>query len=94
MLETLELVTETVLEALLALTPYEAQMVTAWLGLGLFVLMLIIALKKLVALTQTFRTKGPIWWQEEKARLKAMTSSIGWPLGVAGLVFIIALLYL
>jgi hypothetical protein len=94
LLETLELLTEELLEAMLALTPYQAQAVTAWLGFGVFSLLLVVVLRKLVGLAQRFRITGPVWWQEEKVRLRAMYSSIGWPLGVLGLVLILVLIYL
>lgn len=79
-LETLGLITERALEAVLALTPYEAKAVAAWLGLGLFVLLVIVVLRKIAAVTQRLQVTAPVWWEEEKVRLRAMRSSLGWPL--------------
>jgi hypothetical protein len=93
-LETLELVTERLLEAVLALTPYEAQAVTAWLGFGAFALLLVFGLKKLARWWQRMRITAPAWWEEEKARLMAMRSSLGWPLVLIGLLVLLILVYL
>jgi hypothetical protein len=93
-LETLELLVDHFLESVLKLAPREAQMVTAWLGFGLFTLILVLVLKKLARVLQRFRIKAPAWWEEEKVRLRAMRSSMGWPLGLIAMVVILVLLYL
>jgi hypothetical protein len=93
-LETLELLVDHFLESVLKLAPREAQMVTAWLGFGLFTLILVLVLKKLARVLQRFRIQAPAWWEEEKVRLRAMRSSMGWPLGLIAMVVILVLLYL
>lgn len=90
-LEVAELVTEELLEGLLALTPYEAQLVTAWLGFGLAALLLIIGLKKFNTWWQRFRLWQSSWWAEEKVRLEEMRSNISWPLAVVGLLALLVL---
>lgn len=89
-LEILELLVDTVLEHV-GLTLYEAQMVTAWLGFGVFTLLMIVGLKKANTAVQRLKTQTPLWWEEEKARLEAMRSSLRWP---AALVVLAALLVL
>jgi hypothetical protein len=93
-LETLELLVDHFLEGVLKLEPHEAQAVTAWLGFGLFVLILVLGLKKLMAVTQRLRITAPAWWEEEKVRLRAMRSSMGWPLALIAMVVLLILLYL
>jgi hypothetical protein len=93
-LETLELLVDHFLESVLKLAPREAQMVTAWLGFGLFTLILVLVLKKLARVLQRFRIQAPAWWEEERVRLRAMRSSMGWPLGLIAMVVILVLLYL
>lgn len=94
LLETLELVTEEILEALLILTPYEAQAVTAWIGFGLAVFLLIVLLKKLTVLFDKLRALAPVWWDEEMARLRALRSNWVWPLAAIGLLMFLVLVYL
>jgi hypothetical protein len=93
-LETLELLTDQFLEGVLKLDPYEAQAVTAWLGFGLFTLILVLGLKKLTTFSQRLRITAPAWWEEEKVRLQAMRSSMGWPLALIAMVMLLVLLYL
>jgi hypothetical protein len=93
-LETLELLVDHFLEGVLKLEPHEAQVATAWLGFGLFVLILVLGLKKLMTVTQRLRITGPPWWEEEKVRLRAMRSSMGWPLALIVMVLFLVLLYL
>lgn len=93
-LEVLELLVDTILEHA-GLNLYEAQMVTAWLGLGAFSLLLIVALKKLNAAMQKWRIEAPVWWEEEKARLRAMRSSMRWPVAIVVLMaFLIVAVFL
>jgi hypothetical protein len=87
-LEFLELIMDTLLEAV-GLTLYESQMVTAWVGFGVFLLLLVVGLKKLSAYLQRLKIAAPAWWEEEKARLRAMRSSMGWSLAAAGLVVLL-----
>ena len=91
-LETLELITERLLEGLLALTPHEAQAVTAWVGFGVLVFVLITGVRKLTSWGQRLRGRARLWWEEEKPRLAARGSSIGWPLGVALLLLLVVAL--
>jgi hypothetical protein len=93
-LETLELLTEHFLEALLTLTPYEAQAVTAWLGFGLGFFLLIFLLKKLNVLFDKLCSLAPRWWEEERSRFRAMRQNLGWPLAMIGLLMILVLIYL
>src|SRR5690554_991923 len=69
LLETVELITEHALEALLALTPYEAQAVTAWLGLGILIVVLFFAFKKLNLVYQRAKSFFPVWWQAQRERV-------------------------
>lgn len=93
-LETLELITERVLEALLALSPYQAQATTAWLGFGLAVFLLVIGYRKLSAWWRRMQARLPAWLEEEKARLAAMRYSLGWTLGLILIVGLLVLIYL
>ncbi len=93
-LEILELLVDTVLEAV-GLTLYEAQMVTAWLGFGVFTLLLGVALKKVNTAIQKLKIQAPEWWEEEKVRLRAMRSSLRWPLTIVVLmIFLILAMFL
>lgn len=93
-LETLELLMERFLEAVLSLTPHEAQVVTAWLGFGIFALLLIFGLRKLTRWWEDLNVNPPAWWGEEKERLAAMRSSLGWPLVLIVLVALLILVYM
>jgi hypothetical protein len=94
LLEILELVVETVLEGFLELTPHQAQFATAWLGLGAAVLVLIVGLRRFTLATQRLRTLAPVWWEEEKQRLQTLWTEAGWPLGVTGLLLLLAWFFL
>lgn len=93
-LETLELLTERFLEAVLALTPYEAQAATAWLGFGTAALLLVYGLKKLMRGWQRLRIATPDWWKEERMRLRTMRPALGWPLVLVVLLVLLILVYL
>lgn len=92
-LETLELITERVLEALFAVTPHEAQAVTAWLGLTALIVLLASAYRKLAAWLRLMRIKAPAWWAVQKARVWEMRSSIGWSFGILAMVILLVLIY-
>lgn len=94
LLETLELVTEHLLEALLTLTPYEAQAVTAWLGFGVLMLFLLFGFKKLNRIFQRAKSAVPVWWQEQKERVQISWTSIGWQIALTGMVLMLLLLYI
>ncbi len=94
-LETLELLVDTFLENVMGLGLYEAQAVTAWLGFGTLLLLVVVGLKKLTAYLQRLRIQAPEWWKEEKVRLRAMRSSLGWPMTLVILVaFLIVAMFL
>lgn len=94
LLETIELVVEHLLEAVLALTPYEAQAVTAWLGFGILMLFLLFAFKKLNGFFQRAKTDFPVWWQEQKERVQISWTSIGWQIALTGMLLMLLLLYI
>jgi hypothetical protein len=91
-LEYLELFTEEMLEAALEIAPREAQTLTAWLGLGLFLIILTLIVRKLLDVYQGFREWFGPWWQEQKAYLKELYARLGWP--VVGLVILLVAGYL
>ena len=92
-LETLELLVDTFLESIIGLTLYEAQAVTAWLGFGTFLLLLVFGLKRLNILMQRLKAQVPAWWEEEKAQLRLMRKTYGWSLGL-GLVLVLVIVAL
>lgn len=94
LLETIELVVEHLLEAVLALTPYEAQAVTAWLGFGILMLFLLFVFKKLNGVFQRAKTDFPVWWQEQKERVQISWTGIGWQIALTGMVLMLLLLYI
>jgi hypothetical protein len=94
LLETIELVTEHVLEALLALTPYEAQAVTAWLGFGILMVALFFAFKRLSLVYQRAKSVFPVWWQAQKERVQVSWTGIAWQTALTGMVLMLLLLYL
>lgn len=89
LLEVLELLVDTILEAI-GLGLYEAQAVTAWIGFGLFCLLLVEGLRRLNNWSQRVQERAPIWWQEEKARLAAMRTALRWPIALTALVLFLA----
>ncbi|MGX2039666.1 hypothetical protein ACWJKU_05960 [Methylocaldum sp. MU1018] len=93
-LETIELVTEHVLEALLEVTPYEAQAITAWLGFGLLILFLVLGFKKLNKIVQQAKSTVPTWWQGQKERVHLNRTALGWQIALTGMVLMLLLLYL
>lgn len=93
-LEILELLMDELLEGVLHLAPHDAQAVTAWLGFGVFALLLVYGLKKLKRWWQRLRIATPEWWEEEKPRLRAMRKSLGWPLMLVVLLALLILVYL
>ncbi|CAL1241016.1 hypothetical protein [Candidatus Methylocalor cossyra] len=93
-LETVELITERLLEAVLTLTPYQAQATTAWLGFSLLVVILVLGYRKTVSWGRRLRLWVPSWWEEEKNRLRTLPLARGWILGSMGVLFVLALLYL
>ncbi|MGZ8247706.1 hypothetical protein, partial [Methylomagnum sp.] len=69
-LETLELLTEMFLETVFSVELYRAQAVTAWLGLGLFVLLMVFVVKRLIRRVRHWKATLPAWWRETKAELR------------------------
>ncbi|HYE37441.1 hypothetical protein [Methylocaldum sp.] len=93
-LETMELVAEHLLEALLELTPYEAQAVTAWLGFGLLMLFLLFGFKKVNNFVQRAKLTAPVWWQDQKGHFRINWDSIGWQIALTGMALMLLLLYI
>jgi hypothetical protein len=93
-LEVLELLMDELLEGVLHLAPHDAQAVTAWLGFGVFSLLLYFGFRKLRRGWVRMKLATPAWWEEEKARLAAMKSSLGWPAVLIALVLLLVLIYL
>jgi hypothetical protein len=93
LLETIELVTEHALEALLALTPYEAQAVTAWLGLGILIVILFFVFKRLNLAYQRAKSFFPVWWQTQKERVQVSWTGIAWQIALTGMALMLLLLY-
>jgi hypothetical protein len=93
-LEIMELLMDELLEGVLHLAPHDAQAVTAWLGFGVFALLLIWGLKKLARWWQRLRIATPDWWKEERMRLRTMRPALGWPLVLVVLLVLLILVYL
>lgn len=91
-LETLELITERVLEFLLVLSPYQAQAATAWIGFALLMAILFFGYRKLKSWWERTRPKFLSWRDEEIARFAPLRPLLGWPLGVAVLAVLILLI--
>lgn len=71
-LEVLELLVDTFMEQVMGLDLYESQKATAWLGFGVFLLLLVLGLKKLILWCQETQERVGEWWGEEKIRLHAL----------------------
>lgn len=93
-LEYLELITEEGLEVGLAIAPREAQTLTAWLGMGLFLILLTLLVRKMMDWYQNFCSWFGPWCQEEKARFRELYATMGWPLIGLGLILIVAYFFL
>jgi len=87
-LEYLELFTEETLEVALEIAPREAQTLTAWLGLGLFLIVLTLLVRKTIDLYQAFREWFDPWREEQKARLGELYARLGWPVLTLGVLLI------
>jgi len=93
-LEYLELFTEEVLEIVLAIAPREAQTLTAWLGMGLFLILLTLLVRTLLGWYERLKTWFIPWWAEEKASIQATYAKMGWPLIALGMLLIAAYFFL
>lgn len=87
-LEYLELFTEETLEVALEIAPREAQTLTAWLGLGVFLIVLTLLVRKTIDLYQAFREWFDPWREEQKARLGELYARLGWPVLTLGVLLI------
>ncbi len=93
-LEYLELFTEETLEAALEIAPREAQTLTAWLGLGLFLIVLTLLVRKTIDLYQAFREWFDPWREEQKVRLGELYARLGWPVLALGVLLIAGYFFL
>lgn len=81
-LETLELLTEIFLETVFSVELYRAQAVTAWIGLGLFLLLLFFVGRWLMRRVRRWKAAVPIWWKETKAEWRAWWATYRWPVSL------------
>ncbi|MGI9211338.1 MAG: hypothetical protein ACR2HF_02600 [Methylococcaceae bacterium] len=93
-LEYLELFTEESLEAVLVIAPREAQTLTAWLGMGLFLIILTLIVRKLLDVYQHFREWVGPWWEEQKTYAQDLYARLGWPVMALAALLIAAYFFL
>jgi hypothetical protein len=86
LLETLELVVDTLFEELLHLAPEVAQLATAWTGLIALIVLLIWGGFKLNALYHRAKTAVPLWWDAKMDEIDTWWRTLPWTQKAAVLV--------
>lgn len=92
-LETLELLTEMFLETVFSVELYRAQAVTAWLGLGLFLLIMFFVGRRLMRRVRRWKATAPVWWSETKAEWRAWWAAYRWPVGLLVIVMLAVMIF-
>ncbi|HUL10569.1 MAG TPA: hypothetical protein VLU73_00105 [Methylococcaceae bacterium] len=77
-LESLELMVDTLFEELLHFAPEVAQLATAWTGLILLIALLIWGSVKLKAVYYRLRAAAPVWWAAQMNDTRTWWESLIW----------------
>lgn len=92
-LETLELLTEMFLETVFSVELYRAQAVTAWLGLGIFLLIMFFVGRRLIRRARHWKAAAPVWWGETKAEWRAWWAAYRWLVGLLAVVALALMIF-